>query len=104
MEVKLSVQEEQALAQSRLLSELAQGQGYKEVLQPYLEDRICHSWLDPRKAKDEKEFLYQYAVAWGFAQAATEIKQFIEEAVNQVSYLEKKQKGEIVNKFAIGKR
>ena len=70
---------------------------------PWLEAKIKHSWLDPRKAKGTEEFFYEYVTSWGWAQAAQEIIEWVEKMKGQKEYLEKKKKGEITNNFAIGK-
>jgi hypothetical protein len=66
---------------------------------PYLQSKINHSWVDPRKVKSDKDLLYQYKTAWAFAQAAEEIIAFIEEADQTGKKLVAKQKGEEVDKL-----
>lgn len=99
----LNPQETQQLEQSRLVRELVGHKGWQQVLKPLLESRIKNSWLDPRKAKDEKDLSFQYTVAWALAQATTELVGLIEEYVSAADYLEKKDRGEIVDKFKIGR-
>ena len=66
---------------------------------PYLQSKISHSWVDPRKVKNDKDLLYQYKTAWAFAQAAEEILAFVQEAEETGAKLIKKQKGEEVDKL-----
>lgn len=67
-----------------------------------LESKVKHSWVDPRKVKDQSDFFYEYVVAWGFSTAAAEILQFVEEMKNKRDFLQKKKDGEQVNNFKIG--
>lgn len=64
------------------------------MLLPFLKAKINHSWLDPRKAGDKDEFFYQYVTAWGFAQSAEEILQWIESMLEAEVILTKKERGE----------
>lgn len=73
--------------------------GWQEVFQPWLEDKIKHSWVDPRKAKSDKDLLYQYKTAWAFAQAAEEILSFVQKLQEEAEHLTKKEKGELVDKL-----
>lgn len=69
------------------------------MFQPWLEDKIKHSWVDPRKAKSDKDLLYQYKTAWAFAQAAEEILAFVQKMQEEAEALTKKEKGEVENKL-----
>lgn len=69
------------------------------MLLPYLQSKISHSWVDPRKVTNDKDLLYQYKTAWAFAQAAEEILAFVQEAEETGEKLLKKQKGEEVDKL-----
>ena len=99
----LNPQETRQLEEARWVKELVTHKGWSEVIKPLLESKIRNSWLDPRKAKDEKDLAFQYSVAWAAAQAAIELAGSIEEYVNMADYLEKKDRGEIVDKFKIGR-
>lgn len=72
------------------------------MLRPWLEDKINHSWVDPRSFKDDQEFARAYNVAWGFAQAAEQILGFIDQQVDQAAGLTAKEKGEVINKLRDG--
>lgn len=65
------------------------------MLKPWLESKIRHSWLDPRKFNSVEEFKYAYDAAWGFAQAAEEILAYVEQVQMDSEQLTKKEKGEI---------
>ena len=99
MEIQLSPEELLALKQANLIKELTMQEGWREVFLPYLQSKISHSWVDPRKTKNDKELLYQYKTAWAFAQAAEEIIAFVEEAEETGKKLLKKQRGEEVDKL-----
>ena len=103
METKLTPSEQEDLKQSQHLLDLARNKGWQEVLRPWLQSKVQTSWLDPRKAGSDEELLYQYKVAWGFAQAADEILKFVESAKDKVDFYLKKERGEVTNKFSIGK-
>ena len=66
---------------------------------PYLQSKINHSWVDPRKVKSDKDLLYQYKTAWAFAQAAEEILAFVQEAEETGKKLLAKQRGEDKDKL-----
>jgi hypothetical protein len=72
------------------------------VLRPWLEDKIKHSWIDPRNAKDDQEFERQYNLAWSMAQSADQILKFVDDKVAHAEYLEKKENGESEDNFDIG--
>ena len=55
--------------------------------------------MDPRKVQSDKELLYEYKVAWAFAQAAEEILQFVDKMLEEAEALTKKEKGEIKDKL-----
>jgi len=59
-----------------------------------LEDKIRHSWVDPRQFKSDSEYAYAEKVAWASANAAQEIIDYIENAPNEVKRMESKKKGE----------
>lgn len=65
------------------------------MLKPFLEGKVTNSWLDPRKVKNKDDFFYEYTVSWGFAQAASEILDWINQKITEAKYLQKKEKGEI---------
>ena len=100
---KLNKQEREALKQGEQLMQLLDSQGWQEVLKPWLEAKLKNSWLDPRKVKEQDKFFYEYVVAWGFAQASSEILHFLEEKKSETQALRDKKKGIIKKDFRIGK-
>ena len=96
-QIKLSPEESKVQQQGQWVQELTQMPGWKEVLRPWLEDKIRHAWVDPRKVKSDQDLLYEYKVAWAFARASEEILQFVEKVIDEASHLTKKEKGEITD-------
>ena len=101
--VELSQEEQESLGLAQLVAEMRKTRGWQEIVEPWLKTKFSNSWLDPRNSKDQTEFFYQYSTAWAFAQAVTEIFRYLDETQAKADYLIKKQKGELVDKFAIGK-
>jgi hypothetical protein len=100
---ELSQEEQLALKQALLVKELTAMEGWG-ILKQWLQDQINHSWLDPRSCKSKEELAYQYTVAWGVAQGAESVLEFIDKQLDAVKYLTDKKEGKIINKFAIGKK
>ena len=98
----LSPEEQESLKQARLVRRMAQTKGFREILRPWLESKIKHSWLDPRKIKSLEDFHYEYVVAWGFSQAADEILKFVDNNQQEAEHLEKKEEGKDDDPFRIG--
>jgi len=73
--------------------------GWREVLKPLLDKKFNNSWIDPRGAKNDEDLLYKYKTAWAHAEAGKEIIALIETYVETANFLEKKEKGEVVDKF-----
>ena len=95
----LSPEDLKALQQARQIKELVASSGWQEVLLPHLQDRLRHLWVDPRKVNSDETLLYEYKVAWAFAQAAEEILGFVKEMEETFDYLTKKQNGEVIDKL-----
>jgi hypothetical protein len=72
---------------------MANSQGFKRVLRPWLEDKINHTWLDPREARDNEDFKRRYELAWALAQSADQILKFVDDEVAHAIHLEKKEAG-----------
>lgn len=81
---------------------MANSQGFRKVFRPWLEDKITHTWLDPREAKDDADFKRRYELAWAMAQSADQILKFVDNALAEAEHLEKKEEGKIEDTFAIG--
>lgn len=96
---KLSQAEQELQKQGRQVGEMVQTKGWVQVLKPWLEDRIHHSWVDPRQFKSDKEYAYAMKTAWGFAQAAEEILAFVDKVKEESEMLTKKEKDEIKDKL-----
>lgn len=100
--MSLNKQEQVEMEEARKVVELVSSPGWVEVLKPYLEGKLRHSWVDPRKTTDKDDFFHQYSVAWGFSHAADEIMRSVEAFVQKFDYLKKKDKGEVSDNFKIG--
>lgn len=72
---------------------MVNSKGFQQVLRPWLESKITNSWLDPREAKSQDEFVRQYNVAWGMSQAADQILKFVDDKVAHAKFLEDKEDG-----------
>jgi hypothetical protein len=72
------------------------------VLRPWLEDKINHSWVDPRSATTDEDLLYKYKTAWAFAQASEQILSFISQMIEEAEALTKKEQGEVTNRLREG--
>lgn len=71
---------------------MADSEGWLQIIRPKLEAKMKNSWLDPREAGDDKDFLYRYTVAWANANAAKEILQLVEGYIEKVKSLRAKEK------------
>lgn len=68
-----------------------------------MQAKVKNSWVDPRKVTDKDQFFYEYATAWGWAQSAQELMDWIEERYKERNRLRDKADGkEIEKNFAIG--
>ena len=101
--VELTQQEQQALAESRLVWQMAQSEGYQTVFKPFLEAKLNQSFPDPSQFNKEEEFIYAAKIASVFKKVCAEILGWVESEVDQAKFLEKKEKGEVENNFEIGK-
>ena len=91
----LNQQEQLQLSQDKLLLELLEQRGFKEVLRPYLEAKRSLSYPDPTEFKDEKEFLYASIVSSLFKKVISELLHYLEDEVPaRVLALEAKDRGE----------
>lgn len=92
--IELNELEEKELRDGQALYEMTQTPGF-EVLKRKLEDLAYHSWIDPRDAADEKDFLWRELNGFHAANNARELMEWIQKAISTSEYLEKKKKGEI---------
>ena len=98
---KLSNQEQVALKQSRQVWEMSQQAGWQEVLLPWLEDKLNQSFPDPAQFKSEGAFVYAAKVASVYKKVVAELLMYVSSSKETVEHLTKKEKGELVDKFAI---
>ena len=77
-----------------MVQDLANHKAWLETIRPRLEKKINNSWIDPRKTTDEKDFFFQYTVAWAAAQAADEILKMVDGYTERVKNLRAKQEEE----------
>ena len=82
---------------------LMEHQGFKQVLNPYLLSKLNQSFPDPAAFNKEEEFIYAAKVSSVFKKVIVEILSWVETQVDEAKYLQKKEKGEIVETFQIGK-
>ena len=70
---------------------------------PFLQGKVRNSWVDPRVVTDREAFFYEYTTAWGWAQSAKELMDWIEKQYEECLRLRKKAAGEDIEKnFAVG--
>lgn len=89
------------MKRARSIRQIVNSQGFRKEFKPWLEDKIKHTWLDPREAKDDGDFKRRYELSWALAQSADQILKFFSNAVAEAEALEIKEKGEEDN-FRIG--
>jgi hypothetical protein len=102
----LTPEEEQILAESQWISEMALSQGYEKIFKPYLIAKRDQSFPDPTQftaAPDPKEaFLYAATVTSVFKKVCAEILVWVEQQIEQAKALEDKKKGKGLEPFEIG--
>lgn len=98
----LSLPEQEALKLSRLVWATVETKGWQEVIRPFLMDKLNQSFPDPTKFTKEEEFLYAAKMASVFKKVIAELLQWLDGQVEQAKYLQKKEKGEIIDNFSIG--
>ena len=100
----LTKEEQKALEQANLVWQMSNSRGWEEVFKPFLEERLNQSFPDPAKFTKEEEFLYAAKLASVFKKVIAEVLMWVESQVEQAKFLAKKEKGEIKDKFEIGRR
>ncbi len=99
---KLNEQEEKELRDGQSLYEMTKTAGFQIVKQK-LEDVAFHSWVDPREAPNEKEYLWRELNGFHAANNAREFLEWIQEQISRSDYLDKKKKGELqINPMRVG--
>ena len=96
---ELTSQELLTQQQGFRLKEMIQLPGWEEILKPFLEQQISHSWVDPRKVKSDEDLLYEYKLAFARAKGAQEILDFIDKSIEEAEALTKKEKEGVVDKL-----
>lgn len=81
---------------------MANTEGYKEILKPWLETKLNQSFPDPIEFTGDPEYLYAAKTASIFKKVVAEILMYIDQQVEQAKALERKKKGEAKSKFNIG--
>lgn len=74
------------------------------MLRPWLEDKRNQAFPDPAVFKSEDAFNYAAKVTSVFKKVVTELLIYVDNAEATVEQLVKKEKGEVVEPFAIGRK
>ena len=69
---------------------------------PFLEAKLNQSFPDPSQFTSDEDFLYAAKTSAVYKKVIAELLMWVESNGNQADFLEKKSKGELENKFAIG--
>src|SRR3990167_5256417 len=96
----LTKEELLALKQARAVCQMANTEGWEQVMRPYLMDKLNQSFPDPSQFKEMTEYNYAAITASLFKKVVAEIVGWVDMQDHAVGELVKKQKGE--NKFNIG--
>ena len=97
---KLNKDEEQALKEGSLVTEVLRTAGWREVVQPLLESYAKGAVVDPRKFKSDEEYLYAQKIAWAYGQFAADFLGILEQKKQEAEVLVKKQSEKNVDKLA----
>jgi len=93
---ELSSEERKELRLGQELYETVNSSGWKNTIVKMLEDRMYHSWVDPRSTNAKEEWLWRELNAFHSADVAKQLIEDIEKIINRSEYLDKVAKGEIV--------
>ena len=99
---KIKLSQEEALRQQQgwQVKETCQSQGWLQVVLPLLEGKIKSAVVDPRKFKDEAEYIFAQKTAWAYGQAYSDLLNILDLMQEEAEGLTKKEKGENVDKLA----
>lgn len=100
--MKLNKEEEQALKEGSLVTEVLRTDGWREVIQPLLESYANKVVVDPRKFKSDEEYLYAQKTAWAYGQFAVDLLVLLEQKKLEAEELTKKQQDENADKLREG--
>ena len=93
-QVNLSKEEQLALKQARLVRQMANTEGWEQVVQPYLMERLNQSF--PQfDVKNVEEFTYRAMVASVYKKVVAELLGWIAAQDQVIKDLTKKEKGEV---------
>ncbi len=102
-EIHLTQQEQDLLKECSQVWQMAESEGFKLRLRPWLEVKLNQAFPRPLDFKKEEEFVYAAKVTSVFKEVIAEILGWVDGSIEQAKKLEKKKKGEIVDLFQIGK-
>lgn len=101
--MKLTEQEEIVLKQDSQIWAMAETDGFKQVLRPWLEQKMNQSFPDPSEFKKQEEFTYAALTASCFKKVIAEFLRFIDEKITEAKFLDdKRRKRTEKDPFAIG--
>lgn len=66
---------------------------------PHLEQAIKSAVVDPRKFKNDEEYVYAQKVAWTGGQNVTDLLNWIDTKVTEAEHLSEKEQGKIPDKL-----
>lgn len=98
----LNNQEQENLKLAKLVQDLSDHPGWVEVLRPWIQVKLQESFPDPSAFKSVEEFTYAALASSALKKALAEILMFVENQKQTMEYLQKKDRGELENKFKIG--
>lgn len=81
---------------------MAETEGYKLNLKPWLEAKLNQSFPDPSTFTKEEEFVYAAKVASVFKKVVAEILMWVDSNIQQAKILEDKKKHGVKETFDIG--
>lgn len=65
-----------------------------------MEQTISKALVDPRRFKNDEEYIYAQKVAWAYGQHASDHLAMLDQMMEDAEALVKKEKGEIPDKLA----
>lgn len=94
----LSVDEMKDLEKGRALEEMVKNSTGWKIVSEWLESLARHSWVDPREARSEKDWMWRELNAYHAANNAKELLEAINQIIGQSDYLDKVRTGQIDRK------
>jgi hypothetical protein len=99
----LSKEELLLLKESSLVVQMANSEGYNQVVRPTLEAKLNQSFPDPSEFDSDEAYLYAAKTASIFKKVIAELLIFMDGHRSRLEFLDKKMEGKTVDKFEIGK-